>query len=98
MKNNSKTVAFIAPFVLRYFDCKARDNAKVVDQYERKDVVLMAVWNTRCTAPREDIIIWLPWRAPTDSIVQLKGSEASAFLRNRYSAIDVPYDFNEAHE
>lgn len=98
MRNNSQTVAFIAPFVLRYFDCKVRDGAQKVDQYDKKDVVLMAVWHTRCDKPRDDIIIWLPWRNE-GAIVHLKGDAgANAFLRNRYTALDVEYDFKLAHE
>lgn len=94
---NNKTLVFIAPFVLRYYASKERENARQVEQYEYKDVVLMSIWRTRCQNPRVDIIIWLPWQSSANSIVHLKGTDASAFLRNRYTALDVVYAFEEAH-
>lgn len=82
---------YVLPCMLKWIPDISNDPS--VLPYKEQDVVGIAFFQTRCSFPRTDIIVWLPSRSDVTRI-----PACSSFLRNRYCDTSVYFDLNKAME
>lgn len=92
-KGKLLTFGYVAPCALIYHSAP---EAPEINQYDGNMVVLLSVWKTRCSNPRLDIILWLPWEADGHRIVLVKGPECGNFLKGRYCEPSETFDLKTA--
>lgn len=83
-------VGWIAPSVLRQIP-----GAK--EFLDGRDVVLLALWKSRCDLPYLGLIIWFP-TAEKSQRIQLYKTVGLDILHSRYCVLNEPFDIDEAWE
>lgn len=90
MKKEKVMVGAVAPSILRVLPDSAVE--------ERRDVILLGIWKTRCKTGRVDIIVWLPWMLPEHRIKEIHDGAARDYLFERSCVVDEEYDLTQPLE
>lgn len=81
---------YVLPCVLKWHSISL-DEGRLPQPFDGEDVVAIAFFETRCNAPRTDLIVWLPGR---EDVTKISG--CISFLTNRSCDLEKAFDLNMA--